>query len=359
MDHERGTTNSKRASQRKGHSGVRGLLLMALLSGGCGEWEEDWELPDFFNVPLFFDEPEGFGFRLEEPQDDQEHYVAVGVSRKRTSCAITSEGRVECWGRQGEAVPDERFVQIDGGDGFMCGVTLQGVIRCWVTSPGTLGEDVVVQAPAGDGFVQVTAGFGHVCGFREGTGEVHCVAAVPGEMDAVVEGVPSDRFRSFSSGNFDACGVREDGSLYCWGPELGAEGKDQPPAGAFDRVFVGDGTACALRRGIVDPAGEAWENTDEVLCWGQQGASLPSPHWWDVRKVSLGGDSACVLSGGLVLHCFGSDPLVNNTPSGCFLDVAVAEFHACAVSEHHEVVCWGDELYAGEDSSGPSTNVIQ
>ena len=65
---------------------------------------------------------------------------------------------------------------------------------------------------------------------------------------------PQGRFESLSSSSWIMCGIREDATVACWGPET--FGEASPPEGEFVSVDAGDVFSCGVR-------------TDgEVACWG-------------------------------------------------------------------------------------------
>ena len=90
-----------------------------------------------------------------------------------------------------------------------------------------------------EGFISVSAGYHHTCGLRE-TGSVECWG-----RDEYGQSTPlADTFTSLSAGGFHTCGVRETGAVTCWGDN--DYGQSTPPAGTFTSVGAG---------GLFTPAG--------------------------------------------------------------------------------------------------------
>jgi len=90
-----------------------------------------------------------------------------------------------------------------------------------------------------------------------------------------------------SSGFFDACGIRRDGTLACWGE---TEAVRSPPAGSFKQVSVGNAGACAVRA------------DQRVVCWGMV-AKPPEALFSD---VSVTMDFACGIAATTgALWCWG------------------------------------------------------
>ncbi|XP_057793588.1 serine/threonine-protein kinase-like protein CCR4 [Salvia miltiorrhiza] len=196
---------------------------------------------------------------------------------------------------------------IAAGDGFLCALssshsTNRSLIFCWrfsdATNPGNRkrvyngsvltdlssansrfcgvrGRDSAVEcwpigSAAGDGGAfasSLAVGEDFMCGLSA-SGEVAC----SGSDRNVADDVPVGRFNVVAAGFHRACGVRENGSLECWGGNLAGEA----PEGEFKSVAVGEDRVCAIR-------------TDErVVCWGEEGFSLP-PSLRNVSFVSIQG----------------------------------------------------------------------
>ena len=89
--------------------------------------------------------------------------------------------------------------------------------------------------PSRGRFTSVSAGGRHTCGVRE-DGSLACWG-----WDAVGQATPPQgRFTSVSAGWFHTCGVREDGSLACWGEFTIA--KPRRPRAASPRSAPGSST---------------------------------------------------------------------------------------------------------------------
>lgn len=138
-------------------------------------------------------------------------------------------------------------------------------------------------------------------------------------------GSKGDRWLSVSSGEFSSCGLKLDGSLWCWGPFLaalgGKDGVSGPQLISSERwlkASIGYEQLCALK----------WDRT--LWCWGRaplgvfgqtkDSSTVPVQRgagdslWADVEKGPLSGcairlESAVAKSG--QLHCWGH----NRTPS--------------------------------------------
>jgi alpha-tubulin suppressor-like RCC1 family protein len=229
------------------------------------------------------------------------------------SCALTSDNRLTCWGRNhmgqigngttqvnGGVAPTAAsniptsFVpaHVDPGGRHVCAAATAGAVWCW-------GDDNRNQlGTAADGAVAVN---------------------VPGPVDTVTGA------RSVATGLEYSCAVGTDTTVACWGRNnLGQLGRGSlTPAtsaapvtvtvgASVAKVAAGKAFACALTTG-----GAVW-------CWGDNAAgqvgdaNAASPRASAVQVSGLGGTAVDVVAGGS---------------------------HACAVLSTGDVRCWGDNSF--------------
>jgi alpha-tubulin suppressor-like RCC1 family protein len=310
-------------------------------------------------------------------------------------CAIREDGSLWCWG---------------GGASGQRGDTTYGDVR---VTPARVGHDAPVQAPWDD-WVQVASGRRHTCGLRwdgslwcwglGATGRGHEApvgsVAVPSRVVAGdVEGSapPWNDWVDVATGSTHSCGRRADGSLWCWGNgrsgQLG-NGEAGEPAAApvavlaageaaggdvwrdWTAVSLGDGHTCGLRAN-----GTLW-------CWGRGGvgqlgggASVDARStpgmvvaseepsggmgWDDWVAVSAGGRHTCGLRAAGTLWCWGegeqgrrgdgSDGGVRVTPAPVvasaeageadpwddWVGVSAGRDHTCGARRDGSLWCWG------------------
>jgi cysteine-rich repeat protein len=223
--------------------------------------------------------------------------VAVGAYH---ACGLREDGHIQCWGdnfygKQTEA-PSGEFSQISAGLTHTCALRTNGTITCW----GIGSSSLVV--PDGE-FTQVTAGGIDACGLRA-NGHVECWSY----GDWITIDVPAGTFESITSSGHGltqagyrhlGCGIRPNKTIECWG---NAEyGLLDPPEGEFTSVSAGGEQACAVR-------------TDgEVVCWGH-GYSVDPLSIFDVPpgpfvEVECGYHHTCGLRPDGTISCWGLDQL--------------------------------------------------
>ena len=219
-------------------------------------------------------------------------------------CAIGADAQLACWGDNLEGKvgqddpygsadatellvvePGQRFASVGVGQGHVCAIRESGELSCWGRNVrGELGLGSVdpgqLRAPARVGDAsdwRVVAGSQHhSCGVR-GDGSLWCwgqnvfhEVGAP-ELDTIFSsprrvGSDSD-WQSVAVGWFHSCGLKRDGQLWCWGRaiegQLGVESIDPLPApnliampASFSRIALGHFHSCG-----VDDAGS-------LYCWG-------------------------------------------------------------------------------------------
>lgn len=331
-------------------------VVLLLLAMGCGPGqppENDGpmgpEVPDTATVP-----PESFTD------------VAPGLTH---SCALGDDGRAFCWGenqfgqtgdgtantadalRPVEVVGDHRFESLAAGERHTCGVTDAREVWCWGhNSAGQLGlgtsdggnhstPSKVIGLPAID---SITAGWNHACGLDD-DGGLWCWGRMGLEMAEVVS-VPiavqdSLEFAQVSAGGQHTCGVRRTGGILCWGSnrflELGSAASDDsvavPPSDSvFAQAASGGSHSCAVT------------GSGAALCWG------------DAVHGQLGHGDDTAVHNGTELHDI---PVV---VSGGYqlIQVSGGDSRTCGLTVDGAALCWGGN-YAGGLGDGTNTKALE
>ena len=294
----------------------------------------------------------GASGRREAPAQPQITQITTGW---RHTCAITSAGRVKCWGSNGfgqlgdgsrnsrrfpvDVVGLSGVTAITAGINHTCALTRGGAVKCWGNLRGSLREplpkeDGAITRPVGisgvgSGAIQIAAGGYNTCALMS-AGPVRCwgrgssiasrvdpatsrtsvpVRGLPGGLRAIGGGVPH-------------CAVTSSGGITCWGlSNDGPAGGRGSQAGPFTAVTGGetffgvDGSSassdfshlCALTTG------------GGVKCWGLGGSGQ--------LGNGTSTDSAAPVD-------------VSGLPSGVAA-VEAGRVYTCAVTGAGGVKCWG------------------
>ena len=200
------------------------------------------------------------------------------------TCALTSHGAVDCWGRNdaGESTPPlgSSYIQIAAGGlegsiagdvhyhAHSCGVEKSGTLDCW-------GDDHFGQStpPAGGDFVKVAASGIHACALRA-DGEITCWGWGYNDGRApldssryvdVVVGAGGGFWFPFENDDGEivhsahTCGLRIDGIVDCWGntysPNKPYNRSEPDPRSRFTSISSGRSHVCGVR---TDGAIECW-----------------------------------------------------------------------------------------------------
>ena len=105
-------------------------------------------------------------------------FVDVGVG-KHQACALRRNYTVECWGLYGNYVYGEgedsvRFSSLDVGGWYACGRVLGGPSRCWDLRNQEQVLPIWVNSyGVRRGYFLISAGYFHVCGYRNPRSNIH------------------------------------------------------------------------------------------------------------------------------------------------------------------------------------------
>jgi alpha-tubulin suppressor-like RCC1 family protein len=288
---------------------------------------------------------------------------------------------------------DSCFVQIEAGGGRTCALKVDGTMWCWGrNSAGQLGlghTDGPVPEPTQATVLaaeirEITTGGGHTCaiktdstawcwGFND-SGQVGDGTLIDRTTPIQVTALGNDAVQ-LSAGDRATCGVRADGTLWCWGygPLVGVglpahqSGIEPTQVTALGTDVVqtsvaGQSHACALRAN-----GSLW-------CWGrnvhgQVGDGTTEERLEpvevtavgrDVREVRTRGSGTCVVKNDGTVWCWGRNLYgqvgdgtdgPSNTPKLIPVQIpglvvgdrglSVSVLHGCAVDTDGALWCWG------------------
>lgn len=203
------------------------------------------------------------------------------------------------------------------------------------------------------------------CGLRTVDGFPECEGATP----------PAEALTALSAGSF-ACGITQaGGTLTCWGSDTFGRVSDAPTGTAVAEVDLAQYPGCILDgSGLAQCWGEPWNigptapavsteilsalavsqqaacglrsSDGHVVCWGLDGPGTVTgrPVGEPFDQLSADGLATCgIRSADGAVVCWGDDAygLVSDVPSGVFVAIDVAPYHACGVRDDDTVTCWG------------------
>jgi alpha-tubulin suppressor-like RCC1 family protein len=274
--------------------------------------------------------------------------LAAGAN---ATCAVLDDGTAKCWGDNrtgqlgdGTTTSSVTPVAVSGltdaiaistGYEFSCAIHAGGTVSCWGSGTnGRLGngssDNSSVPVPVSDltGAEAIIAGFSTACALRD-DGTVWCWGRggelgsstdlsdsnVPVQVEGLAGvGVLAGATHGGTSLSSHTCGVRDDGTAFCWG--LGSDGQN------------GDGTQNSAREPV---------EVSEID---------------DATAITAGMTHACAVTGSGT-QCWGSSQLVGDgtverrfdpTPvstSVAFTALTAGFEHTCGLTASGDVWCWG------------------
>lgn len=245
------------------------------------------------------------------------------------SCATVSTGDTVCWGTTAldmffDPLPID-LQHIDIGSLAACLLLEDSTVQC--DDESGRGIDA---APSGD-FQSVSVGTRHACGVRD-VGSLACWGENPDGMDVL--DAPGGTFIDVASSFFHNCAIESgDQELSCWGSNT--YGQLDAPEGGFRQVVSGIAYSCGIRL------------DDTVECWGDtQVGTLAQAPSGTFQQLAAAYDFICGLRANGQVECWGSDNTVApeklDPPDEEFLSVAVGDYHGCGIrADNRRIECWG------------------
>ncbi len=305
--------------------------------------------------------------------------ISVGISY---ACGLRDNGSAWCWGklRDGERGDDatelhstpviiedkdisgSKWIDISAGAGVTCGLRDNGTAWCWGNSGSKLPPDTKpiydMQKPAlvdarnisGNAWTLISVNGGSICGLRN-DGSGWCWQ--PGGFDMGNSATISSRYKpakidadhfsgmkwiSISAGGSSDCGLRNNGTAWCWGHnDNGALGNGDPDATSstlpvevstsgvsgseWTVIRTNDGSTCGVR-----DDGTAW-------CWGRG----------FIGQLGNGTTPAAQILPVAVID--------KNLSGSKWTSVTMSGFHNCGLRDDRTAWCWGYG-YDGELGDG-------
>jgi alpha-tubulin suppressor-like RCC1 family protein len=312
-------------------------------------------------------------------------------------CALMNNGEVGCWGSNGtgqigdgtttnrsypvKVVKGASAASIKGVGlaagvtaSHSCAVTSEGKVNCWgINTSGQLGDGTVTSPRLTPVKVKDTAGASDLT-----------------DIAKVVTGLSH------------SCALSSSGSVYCWGSnsvgQLGngtiVSSNVPVPATSINTAIdlvAGDYHTCALlAKELTDGGGNG---LGRIQCWGKNDSGqlgnndMPNnsssakgvkvaagTYLDDVAALSSGSSHVCALLSGGTAKCWGkndSGQLGNNSTATAQMAVSVSGLagatsvaagatHSCASLANGNVMCWGDNASGqlGDGTTNPSLTPV-
>lgn len=278
------------------------------------------------------------------------------------------------------------YLSVSAGTYHACAIRSDKTLHCWgLNTSGQAGTgtgDAVFLRPAQAGgandWKTVAAGATFTCALSE-TGRISCFGTnssgqlADGTVTARTTPTPiigdiSD-WTSLSTGATHACGIRADGSLYCWGANSRGQIGDNTTTNATAPTLVSAGPWIAVSAGSEFTCGV--DMNHKLLCWGlntsrQLGDGtttqriVPTPEATgatDWAAVAAGNAFACATKMDGTRHCWGTNSFGQAadgttasvvTPKACDMDtdwgttIELGDTSGCAQKKTGALFCWGD-----------------
>ncbi|MBL7256748.1 RCC1 domain-containing protein [Paractinoplanes lichenicola] len=270
--------------------------------------------------------------------------VAPGEIAAMT-CAIRTDGTLWCWGTTGLPLfkplrigTGTTWHQAAAGDQFVCAVRDAGALYCFgQQNAGRLGAGdtanhfgpTPVTTTAGTAFSQVTAGQYHACAVGADT-TLWCWGSATygqtGQGNSTQQNGPAQvtspatGWTSVSAGALFSCGIRADTTMYCWGNNVFgelAQGATSTPQSTPVPVTTPAATGWVqVSAGFQHAC--ALRTDTKVYCWGSNGSG----------RLGFGTSAAALV------------PTVISGPGG-YLTIGIATDHSCGIRDNGTLWCWG------------------
>lgn len=343
----------------------------------------------------------GNAWKAAGPVSSYADYTSIDGGRDHT-CAIKRSGAIWCWGDDAEgqlgdsvAVSDSQvpvaiaengpWKNISSGLLHTCAVKVDGTLWCWGYGPqGRLGDGATTdnttpnQISEAGPWKMVSAGDTHTCAIKTdgtawcwGTGTNNRL----GDGDATshsendpVQVIDAGPWLTLSAGDAHTCGIKTDGTAYCWGlsssNQLGCGGSCVSTdinavsgGGTWTSIAAGDTHSCGVK------------SDGEIYCWGSDangqlgnnaGGNQTSPGIisesgpWDL--VATDGDAfhTCGIKSSGNIWCWGlgnngrlgygggtSQTAQEVTEAGPWNDINLGSNHSCGIKADGTAWCWG------------------
>ena len=204
-----------------------------------------------------------------------------------------------------------------------------------------------IPIPENVAFTQISAGKTHACGLRE-NGSIVCWG-YDEHNNRILDAPAGTDFRQISAGHNFTCALRQDATIACWGNN--SHGQATPPQGAFSEIAVGTRQACAVPRSQSSPP--------KLICWGEQFPNGAETLPLDVpfSNIQSGAGFICGLTPKADMACLRIYQNIAEITPGPFTRLGVGLHHVCALRPDGSAFCQGEN--DSMQASPPTTKFAQ
>ncbi len=160
-------------------------------------------------------------------------------------------------------------------------------------------------------------------------------------------------FTQISVGGREACGLRVDGTVECFGEHVGGAGSTWSPDGVFSQIVTGRQDVCVTRP---DGSLYCWRGNQTAFEYANQasqqivtksgamsqdqgaGGTFGMTSTWYRCRLNANGSAVCNDGSRFV-----------STRTGPFKAIAVAQYFACGLLETGSLDCWGINPFSTDD----------
>lgn len=278
------------------------------------------------------------------------------------------------------------YVAVSAGTYHACAVRSDKTLWCWgLNTSGQAGTgtgDATFLKPAQAGgasdWKTVSAGAAFTCALSE-TGHISCFGS--NSSGQLADGTTSTRttptpiigdmtdWTNLSVGSAHACGIRADGSLYCWGSNTRGQIGDNTTNNAVAPTLVSAGPWLAVSAGTDFTCGLKMDHT--LWCWGlntsrQLGDGTTTQRNVPTQESTMATNWASIGTGNAFTcgtkmdgarYCWGTNSFGQGAdgtttgitnPKACDMDtdwgamIELGETSGCAQKSTGALFCWGD-----------------